>query len=86
MEAVKAWLAAGNPAHWIQLLAVVAWAAIEWVLPRSKKLAANSAVELVANMLKPALVKVPLVGKLIALLATPEAHALELPADEKKVA
>jgi hypothetical protein len=76
---VKAWLLAGSPAHYLQLLAVVAYAAIEWVLPRQKALAANSTVELIANALKPILGKVPLVGKLLAILGTPQVQALTQP-------
>lgn len=76
MTAIKLWLLAGSPAHWIQLLALVAYAGIEWVLPRTRLVKANSIVEALANLLKPVLGKVPLVARVVALLATPEAHGL----------
>ncbi len=79
MEAIKHWLVTGTPAGWVQVLAVLAYAFVEWVLPRTKALAANSAVELVANMVKPMLGKVPLVGKIVAALATPEVKSIVQP-------
>jgi hypothetical protein len=79
MQAIKHWLVSGSPPGWAQLAALLAYAFIEWVLPRTKALAANSFVELVANMLHPVLGKIPLVGKVTALLKTPEAQALAQP-------
>jgi hypothetical protein len=59
-------------ANQVGVAALAAWALLEWALPRIKFLKANSTVELVANLLKAMLVtRVPLVGKVVAVLATP---------------
>jgi hypothetical protein len=79
LQSIKDYMLAGTPAHYLQLLAVLGYAVLEWGLPRQKALAANSTIELLANMLLPLLGKVPLVGKLVSLLATPEAKQLGLP-------
>lgn len=78
MGAIKTWMMAGYPPHW-QWFAVAAYVLLEFYLPRTAKLKANSTIELVANMLKPVLGRVPLVGKIVALLGTPEAKAAGLP-------
>lgn len=57
---------------------ILAYALVEWVLPRTKIVKANSMVELGANTAKKLLLdRVPVIGRLISLLATPEAKAVE---------
>lgn len=73
------WLLAGAPPHALQVLALAAFAALEYYLPRSR-FRANSTIEAVANTLEPLLARVPLVAWVIARLATPkDGAALELP-------
>jgi hypothetical protein len=72
-QTAQAWLMAGSPPHYQQVAALVAYAFLEWVLPRTTTLKANSTVELLANMAKPVLGRVPLVALVVARLATPEA-------------
>lgn len=74
MHAALEWLKAGSPAHW-EYGAAALYVAIEWLLPRSKNVEANSVLELVAN----ALCRVPLVSLVAVKLATPKKPALEQP-------
>jgi hypothetical protein len=66
----KAWVLA----HYVAILGVSAYAVLEWVLPRTKLFKADSGLELLANAGKKILLdKIPIVGRLVAFLATQEA-------------
>lgn len=68
--------------HAVEIAAVGAYALLEWALPRVKFIQANSGLELLANLAKKALIdRVPLVGRLVTLLATKQPAALPLPPD-----
>lgn len=84
---LKAWILANQ----IGIAAVLGWAALEWGLPRVKFLRANSTVELLANLAKRILLdRVPLVGRVVKVLATPtgdeEPKAKILPGEISKFA
>ncbi len=72
MTVFKAWLVSGQPAHWEQTLGLVLYMLFEKFLPNSKQLRANSTIELVGNMLKPAIGKLPLVKAVVTWMASPE--------------
>jgi len=63
---VVLWLRAGDPPNW-QVLAVLVWLALTAALKASSRLRANEPLELAANIL----VRVPLVGQVAKLWATP---------------
>ncbi len=69
---MKDYLLAGSPPHWVQGLALLAYAILEWYLPRTNLVKANSVIEGIANSLKRALSKVPLVGWAVAQVASKE--------------
>ena len=83
IHAVVAWLVAAWLAHWQAAAAVFAYSVIEWVLPRTGWVKANSAWEGIFNVLaKTLLAKVPAVGAFVRFVASPELAALEQP-DQK---
>lgn len=73
-QAIKAFMLAGSPPHYATALGVLAYAALEYFLGRTKLVQANSSLELLANMAKKALLdRVPLLGRLVKAMATPAA-------------
>lgn len=65
------WLTSGMPPMWAQLLALLAYMKLEWWLPRTDKVRANSSLELIGNVMRAALMeRVPLVRRLVGYLAS----------------
>lgn len=63
----------GTPPHYVQLLGLLIYMHVEWILPRTKFFKANSGLEALGNVLKMMLVhKIPLVGKALTAMATPD--------------
>lgn len=77
MNGCNDWLIAGSPPNYVQCLACFAWMMLEFVLPRMNQVRASSTIELIGNMLKPVLGKVPMVKKLINVMATKDEPAIE---------
>jgi len=71
LEFLKNQLLTGSPPHWQQGLALVAYALLEWYLPKSR-FKANSSLEALANALKPVLGRVPLVGFVLSKMSSQE--------------
>lgn len=71
MTALKAWLLAGSPAHWIVAL-LVAYALACWALSKLPKVRANTVAEAFFNALNPIAIpymrKIPLVGPVLVML------------------
>ena len=66
LATVIAWLTAGQPAHYLYLLAAL-YALVEYVLPRITSVAARSLLEALANVLR----AVPGVGPIFERFGTP---------------
>jgi len=79
-EEMMNYLVAGSPAHWVQICAVMAFLVFEKWLPNSQ-FKANSTLEIIGNMLKPMLGKVPMVKSVVNLMATPEPKTAIEPMD-----
>ena len=67
----------GHLPNWLEITALCLYILLEWVLPRTNWVKANSVLEGIGNMLKPVLGKVPLVKKAVNAMATKEEPKLE---------
>jgi hypothetical protein len=86
LHALGAWLVAGSPPHWLDLVGTIAFVLIqhlEWWLPRTNAVKARSLIEAFGNAAMPLVRNWPFVSIAIRAMATPD-HALPLP--EKKEA
>jgi hypothetical protein len=69
---ITAWLLSGSPPHWEVIGGVVAYAHLEWWLPRTKLVRADSSLAILGDGLKRLLVhRIPLIGGLLTAMATP---------------
>lgn len=73
MQPILEWFKAGSPPHYGYIIVGVLLF-LDWLLPRIKKPDARSVIELIANLLRMALGKVPGVGGLLSLLGSPKTN------------